>query len=142
VHARAIAANAVNFFHHAHGVVQMLDDVLCMHFAKGVRWKRPGHVRQVMDDIGADLITDVHVYGTGDFLTPAADVEHTALFRHQWPADSVSASYTGISVSRSRALLNKRRAVSRPSAPSAARRAESVAISRTRSASSLLLPGS
>src|SRR5688572_23477795 len=115
-----------------------------MHFAKGVRWQRPGHVRQVMDDIGADLIADVHIYGTSDFPPPAADVEHSAaLLSHQWlAADPVSASYTGIRVSRSRVLLNKRSAASRPSAPSAARRAGSLASSRTRSASSLLLPGS
>ena len=76
MHHRAVAADTGDLFHRAHRVGQVLYDILGVSFTKSIRCQRPRQTRQIMDDVRVDMIADIEVDRTGDFLPAAAEVEH------------------------------------------------------------------
>ena len=66
----------MKFFHGAHNVGYVFDDVGRMHMIERTILKRIGEIVQIADHIRATGGVAINANGASQFIDPAADVEH------------------------------------------------------------------
>jgi hypothetical protein len=76
----------MDLFERLRGVVNVLEDIVRMHFVKGPGVEGPRAAIEIVDDIGADIGTDIEIHGVIEPLLPAANVEAHRRGAHRFSA--------------------------------------------------------
>ncbi len=79
-------ADAMDLFERLGDVVDVLEDIVRMHLVKGFRVERPRPAIEIVNNVSADIGTDVEIHGLVHPLLAATDVQASRRGAHRFSA--------------------------------------------------------